>query len=104
MQKIHFHPRYLDSVRAGRKTRTTRFRDPVTLGEAILEFRPEGQRPVRLSAVVTDVRETTLKQLTDVDARREDLNSAEDLRDVLRWHYPEIAADDHVQVVSFRLL
>jgi len=55
MQTIYFDPRYLDAVRSGRKTRTTRFRDPARLGAAVLEFELE-QAPVRLMANVTEVR------------------------------------------------
>lgn len=102
MQTIYFNPRYLDAVRSGRKSRTTRFRDPARMGAAVLEFELE-QAPVRLMAKVTDIRETTFAELTDDDAQHEALETADQLRDVLRSHYPAIAPDDPVQVVSFQL-
>lgn len=101
-QTIYFSPRYLDAVRSGRKTRTTRFHDPARLGDAVLEFEAEPD-PVRLRATVTDIRETTFAELTDDDARHEALETADQLRDGLRTHYPTITSDDPVQVVSFRL-
>ena len=102
MQTIYFDPRWLDVVRSGRKTRTTRFRDPARAGAAVLEFELE-PAPVRLMAKVTDVRETTFAELTDDDAQHEALETADELRNVLRWYYPEIALTDPVQVVSFQL-
>jgi cytidine deaminase/uncharacterized protein YqfB (UPF0267 family) len=102
-QTIYFNPRYLDDVTSGRKTRTTRFRDPARVGAAVLEFEVE-EAPVRLAAEVTDVRETTFAGLTDDDARHEALETADQLRDGLRFHYPTITLDDPVQVVSFRLV
>jgi cytidine deaminase/uncharacterized protein YqfB (UPF0267 family) len=102
MQTIYFNPRYLDDIRSGRKTRTTRFRDPARMGAAVLEFEIE-HAPVRLAAEVTDIRETTFAELTDDDAEREGLATADLLRDTLRLHYPAISADDPVQVVSFQL-
>lgn len=103
MQTIYFNPRYLDAVKSGRKTRTTRFRDPASVGAAVLEFEIE-ENPVRLTAEVTEVRDTTFAELTDDDARHEGLETADQLRDALRSHYPAISANDSVQVVSFHLV
>jgi cytidine deaminase/uncharacterized protein YqfB (UPF0267 family) len=102
VQTIYFNPRYLDAVRSGQKTRTTRFRDPARMGAAVLEFELE-PAPVRLMAKVTDIRETTFAALTDDDAQHEALETADQLRQALRSHYPMIAPNDQVQVVSFQL-
>ena len=102
MQTIHFDPRWLDVVKSGQKTRTTRFREPARVGSAVLEFELE-QAPVRLMARVTDIRETTFAELTDDDAQHEALETADELREALRWYYPTIASNDPVQVVSFQL-
>jgi cytidine deaminase len=103
MQTIHFHPRYLEPVRSGRKTRTTRFRDPAGLGNAVLSFAQSRGSALLLPAVVTGIVDTQFDLLTDDDARHEDLATAQDLKDVLRWHYPTIASSDAVQVVTFHL-
>ena len=42
MQTIYFDPRWLDAVRSGRKTRTTRFREAARVGVALLEFELKG--------------------------------------------------------------
>ena len=102
MQTIYFDPRWLGAIRSGRKTRTTRFREAAMVGAALLEFELE-PAPVRLMANVTNIRETTFAELTDDDAQHEALETADELRDALRWYYPMIASNDSVQVVSFQL-
>ena len=104
MHTIHFHPRYLEAVKSGRKTRTTRLNDPAVVGETLLQFRQDGKPPVQLAAVVTGTRDTTLTDLTDDDASHEDLEGADQLREVLRWHYPSISEGDRLQVVTFHLI
>lgn len=54
-------------------------------------------------AKVTDIRETSFAELTDDDAQHEALETADELRNVLRQYYPMIASNDPVQVVSFQL-
>ncbi|MFE9931418.1 ASCH domain-containing protein [Streptomyces sp. NPDC005533] len=98
---IRFHPRYLEAVRSGAKTRTTRFRDPARPGPARLVFASDPE--VVLSAEVTGVRHCPVADLTDGDARAEGLTTAAELRDVLKGHYPELAGTDEVDVVTFRI-
>ena len=64
---VRFHPRYLEGVRSGAKTRTTRFRDPARLGPARLVF--ESDPEVVLPAEVTDIRHCPVSDLTEQDAR-----------------------------------
>lgn len=84
MQVVSFDPRYLEWVRAGSKTRTTRYGEPVELGPARFESAP----PVFLDAHVTGIRHAGLDDLTDEDAAAENFDDAEALRDALRYHYP----------------
>lgn len=98
---IRFHPRYLEGVRSGAKTRTTRFRDPARPGPARLVF--ESDPEVVLSAEVTDIRHCSVSDLTDQDARAEGLTAAGELREVLKIHYPDLAGTDEVDVVTFRI-
>lgn len=100
-QTVRFHPRYLDAVRSGAKTRTTRWGEAVTTGPARFVF--ESDPEVVLSATVTDVRGCTVAELTDEDARAEDLTTADDLRAALGTHYPAIGPADAVDVVTFRV-
>ncbi|MER7823182.1 ASCH domain-containing protein [Streptomyces sp. NPDC096097] len=97
---IRFNPRYLEVVRSGAKTRTTRFRDPARLGPARLVF--ESDPEVVLSAEVTGIRHCLVGDLTDGDARAEGLTTAAELREALKDHYPDLAATDEVDVVTFR--
>ena len=69
MQVVSFDPRYLEWVRTGTKTRTTRYGDRVELGPA--RFRFESSPPVWLDAVITDVRDVALADLSDEDAAAE---------------------------------
>lgn len=69
MQVVSFDPRYLEWVRAGSKTRTTRYGETVELGPA--RFRFESAPPVFLDARVTGIRHTGLDDLTDEDAAAE---------------------------------
>lgn len=98
---IRFNPRYLEAVRSGAKTKTTRFRDPAQLGSARLVF--ESDPEVVLPADVIDIRHCLVTELTDQDARAEGLTTATELRAGLKGHYPDLAATDEVDVVTFQL-
>jgi cytidine deaminase len=102
MQVVSFDPRYLDWVRAGTKTRTARYGEPVELGPA--RFRFESDPPVFLDAVITGIREVAFDALEDEDAAAENFDNAGALRDALRYHYPGLPQDAAVAVVSFDLI
>ena len=99
---IRFDPRYYDDTLAGRKTATTRVDDPCALGPVLLVFEfDDGYK--RLRAVVESIETTRFGDLTDQDAQREGCAVADDLRSVLRGHYPDIRDDSQVDVVGFHL-
>ncbi|MEV5569800.1 ASCH domain-containing protein [Spirillospora sp. NPDC052269] len=100
-QIIRFNPRYLEAVRAGAKTKTTRFRDPARLGPARLVFESDPQ--VVIPAEVTEIRHCLVADLTDQDARAEAMTVAADLRQALKGHYPDLTATDEVDVITFHL-
>jgi hypothetical protein len=102
MQLVTFDPRYLEWVRAGAKTRTTRYGETVGLGPA--SFRFESDPPVFLDAVVTDIRQVALADLTDEDAAAENFEGVAGLVGALRHHYPGLPHDAAVAVVSFELV
>ncbi|MEU3777353.1 ASCH domain-containing protein [Streptomyces sp. NPDC032472] len=97
---IRFNPRYLDVVRSGAKTKTTRFRDPAQLGPARLVF--ESDPEVVLSAEVTGIRHCLVSDLTNQDAQAEGLTTAAELREALKGHYPDLAGTDEVDVITFQ--
>lgn len=99
---VRFSPRYYGPVASGAKRATTRYHDPCEVGPAWLLFEfPDAYR--RLPATVESVQPKRLAELTDDDARLEDLSSAAELRAGLRGHYPGIADDDCVDFVCFSL-
>ncbi|MFC8084528.1 ASCH domain-containing protein [Streptomyces sp. NPDC057340] len=98
---IRFNPRYLEGVRSGTKTKTTRFRDPAQLGPARLVF--ESDPEVVLSAEVTGIRHCLVSELTLQDAQAEGLTTTAELREALNAHYPDLAGTDQVDVITFHL-
>ena len=102
MQVVSFDPRYLDWVRDGTKTRTTRYSESVELGPA--RFRFESDPPIFLDSVITAIREVALGELEDEDAAAENFADVGALRDALRHHYPGLPQDAAVAVVSFDLI
>lgn len=102
MQLVSFDPRYLEWVRAGTKTRTTRYGEAVELGPATFRF--ESDPPVFLDAMITDIRQVALADLVDEDAAAESFAGADALRDALHFHYPALPQDAAVALVSFDLI
>src|SRR5450759_4408028 len=102
MQVVSFDPRYLDWVLDRTKTKTTRYGDPVELGPA--RFRFESSPPVWLEAVITDVRDVALADLSDEDAAAENFAHSGALQDALRYHYPGLLGDAVVVVAHFELI
>ena len=78
MQVVSFDPRYLDWVLDRTKTKTTRYGDPVKLGPARLRF--ESSPPVWVDAVITDIRDVALADLSDEDATAENCSSVPTMR------------------------
>lgn len=99
VQTVSFDPRYRDWVLEGSKTSTTRYDDPVSVGPA--RFRFESDPPTYLDAEVTHLRTVRVDQLTDDDAASENFATADELRAALRYHYPGIADEAAVTIVSF---
>jgi cytidine deaminase len=99
---VRFNPAYYDSIAAGQKITTVRYRDPVQTGPALLVFEDEdGYR--RLHGVIDHIESRRFDALTEEDAYRENAASADALRNGLRGHYPGIADDAIVELVHFHL-
>ncbi|MEU7607713.1 ASCH domain-containing protein, partial [Streptomyces sp. NPDC041003] len=90
-----------EAVRSGAKTKTTRFRDPAQPGPARLVF--ESDPEVVLPAEVTGIRHCLVSDLTNQDAQAEGLTTATQLREGLKSHYPDLAATDEVDVITFQI-
>lgn len=100
---VYFHPRYFDSILAGRKTATVHFRDPLRVGPAVFSF-DDGQTVRRLDGEVKRIHTRKVATLTDEDAHREDFEDRNLLLAALSEHYPHLEDNDVVDVVSFRVV
>ncbi|MFJ7158681.1 ASCH domain-containing protein [Streptomyces sp. NPDC101118] len=100
-QALHFHPAYLDAVRAGRKTTTVRFRDPVETGPVNMVFELDDE--VVLPGVITRITSRKVAELTEADAVADGFRDLAELQDRLRLHYPDIKPTDDAAIVHFRL-
>lgn len=101
MQNLYFHPSYLDAVRAGRKTTTVRFRDPVEAGPVNIVFELDDE--VVMPGVITQVTPVVVAELTEADAVADGFRDLAELQDRLRFHYPDIKPTDEATIVHFRL-
>lgn len=102
-QLIYMWDGYQQSIRDRRKRQTIRVDDPFHVGPAVLVFdKPSGDR-VTLDADVTDVRTMPRTELTDEIARADGFGDLAELHRALDRHYPGLADDDDVDVVSFTL-
>lgn len=99
---LRFSPGHWKHVVDGVKTATTRFDDPAVPGPATLLFEfDDGYRS--LPGVVESVEQVRFADVTDAQAALEGC-TADELRTALRTHYyPEIADDDVVDFVRFRV-
>lgn len=101
-QVLEFSPRYLDTIRSGAKTRTTRRVMEATPGPVVLLFATDPR--TRLNASVRNARRTRFRNLTHEDAQAEGCGTPDELRRLVREHYPDIAMDDEVWVIEFALV
>lgn len=100
---VRFNAGYYDAVVDGRKTATTRFDDPCAVGPAWLLFEFDDEYK-RLRGYIDSVETKRYDELTDEDARLEGGDVADDLRQGLLSHYPNIEDHALVDVVRFRVL
>lgn len=99
--ELSFAPQYLEAVRAGAKTRTTRREPEAGTGPVELVFDTDPR--TRLAATVVRVRSTLASDLTEEDAHAEQCASPADLVELLRTHYPDLRTNETVWVHEFEL-
>lgn len=63
----------------------------------------ESDPEVVLPAEVTGIRHCLVSDLTDQGAQAEGLTTATELREALKGHYPDLAATDEVDVITFQI-
>ncbi len=101
LPELSFAPQYLEAVRSGRKSRTTRRVREAERGDVMMVF--ETARPTTLRGAVIDVRPTVVADLTEEDARAEQCATVSELIDLLRVHYPDLRTGETVWVHEFEL-
>lgn len=102
-QKIYMWEGYEASIRDGSKRQTIRIDDPFHPGPAQIVFEKENGEVVTINAAVTSVVETSYRELTEEQARRDGFASLTELHHALNIHYPGLAEDDMTDVVSFEI-
>lgn len=100
---VYFHSRYFDSIVAGRKTATVRYRDPLHVGPAVFVF-DDGPAIRRPDGEVQQDSARKVATLSDDDAHREDFDDRKSLLEALAEHYPDLHDDDLVDVVTFQIV
>lgn len=102
-QKIYMWEGYEASIRDGSKRQTIRIDDPFHPGPAQIVFEKGNGEVVTIDATVTSVVETSYRELTVEQARRDGFASLAELHQALNTHYPDLAEDDMTDVVSFEI-
>ena len=100
-QRLCMWEGYEDLIRRGVKQQTIRVDDPFRTGPATLVFEKGSGDVVTIPASVTAVETTTRGDLTDLDARRDGFADLAELHAALDEHYPGLASDEPVDLVSF---
>lgn len=100
-QQISMWEGYESLIRSGVKKQTVRYRDPFEVGEAVIVFEHDGGSVTEIPARVTGVRTIRRDELTEDDALADGFESLAELQQALETHYPRLAADVEVDVVSF---
>lgn len=88
---VYFHPRHHESIMAGRKTTTIRHGDRVAAGPAVFVF-DDGESVRRLDAYIDCVESRQVGHLAPDEAA------------AVMVKYPDLDAEDMVQVATFRVL
>lgn len=102
-QRLYMWEGYEEAIRSGVKRQTIRVDDPFREGSAQLVFEKESGETVAIPAQVTSVNTITRAELTEDHAKRDGFSSLAELHEALDTHYPGLAPDDPVDVVSFEI-
>lgn len=89
---IRFNTRYYESIRAGEKTHTIRYRDPAPLGPITLAF--EDGENVGFTLLPGVIDGSTRIRLSDLD---------QEYQEGLRGHYPDLPDDAELDDIRFHL-
>src|SRR5699024_1429055 len=102
-QRLYMWEGYEQLVRTGAKTQPIRVDDPCRPGPVEVVFEKETGEVVSLHATITDVYSIARAEATEEIAVRDGFTCLDDLHRALDAHYPGLAADDRLDVVTFAL-
>lgn len=100
-QRIYMWEGYEELIRSGAKRQTIRIDDPFRVGPAEVVFEKESGEVTMIAVRLTDVRTVERSALTELDAQRDGFDTLADLHSALDKHYPDLAGDDTVELVTF---
>lgn len=100
-QRVYMWEGYEKLIRSGVKRQTIRIDDPFRVGPAQVVFEKESGVVTTIAVRITAVRTVERSGLTDLDAQRDGFDTLADLHSALDEHYPGLAGDDVVDLVTF---
>ncbi|MGN7157704.1 ASCH domain-containing protein [Dietzia cercidiphylli] len=103
-QRIYKWEGYEELIRSGAKRQTIRIDDPFRAGPAEVVFEKDSGEVTAIPTIVTDVRTVERSGLTELDVQRDGFETLADLHSALDQHYPSLADDDTVDLVTFDVL
>ena len=101
-RKLKFKPEYLRLLKDGRKRTTIRMEKKYRVGETVYIADTNGR--IYGKAVIEDVREKRLGDLTYSDAVIDGFDSLEDLMDIIRQIYGDIDRNKTVYIYHLKIL
>ncbi len=99
VQRLRFRSSHFEAVRNGTKRLTMRFRDPVTVGPAMLVF--EFDKEVTLAGRVLSTTAHRVDEVTDEQARQDGFANTSEVLPRLRGYYPDLQPSDELVLVTF---
>lgn len=101
-QRIPMRAAYEDAIREGRKLQTIRVDGPFATGDSVIVLEHESG-PSTLDVLVTQVRRTTVAELTDEDAQADGYPDLPSFLSALSTHVPDLRDNTPLDVVTYRL-
>ncbi|WP_296144573.1 ASCH domain-containing protein [uncultured Corynebacterium sp.] len=102
-QRVYMWEGYEEAIRSGAKRQTIRVDDPFREGGAQLVFEKESGVTVTMPARIVSVATIQRSSLTEEHAKLDGFASLGELHEALDAHYPGLAPEDPVDVVSFEI-
>lgn len=103
-QRIYMWEGYDELIRSGAKRQTIRIDDPFRAGPAEVVFEKGSGEVTTIPAIITGVRTVERSGLIELDAQRDRFDTLANLHSALDQHYPGLADDNTVDLVTFEVV